>query len=59
VLAGRRLNALEETLSLVREGNGKAAIVQADISKESDAKDWVEKRSGFSGDSIFWLITLA
>lgn len=43
VLAGRRLEALKETFSLIREGNSQAAIVQADVSKESDARRLVEE----------------
>jgi NAD(P)-dependent dehydrogenase (short-subunit alcohol dehydrogenase family) len=43
VLAGRRLEALKETLSLIQEGNGQGAIVEADVSKESDARRLVEE----------------
>ena len=43
MLAGRRLESLKETLSLIREGNGQATIVQTDVSKESDAQRLVEE----------------
>lgn len=42
VLAGRRLEPLEETLSCLKEGSG-ALLVQTDVSKESEVRRLVEE----------------
>jgi len=43
VLAGRRLETLKETLSYLKADSDKAILVQADVSKESEARKLIEE----------------
>ncbi len=43
ILVGRRLRRLKETRSLLHRSSGESLVVQADVSKESDAKKIVRR----------------
>jgi NAD(P)-dependent dehydrogenase (short-subunit alcohol dehydrogenase family) len=49
VVVGRRMDEGEETVRLIKEADGEAIFVQADVTKEADVKAMVDKAVGVFG----------
>jgi NAD(P)-dependent dehydrogenase (short-subunit alcohol dehydrogenase family) len=49
VVAGRRIDEGEETVRLIKEADGEAIFVQADVTKAADVEAMVDKAVGVFG----------